>query len=484
MQCNVVTHGLCPVLSLLCLAASAFPAEVPHILSFQGVLSQASGQPVADGPHSVRFRLFNGSEGNQTVTDEPHTVSSSTIRLGSTPIVAASEVVRKADGTVTYTRNVAYTINNSTGVITRVSAAAIPDGTALKVSYRWLPAVYWTETQTVQTSRGMFAALLGVATSLSPGALTGDDWLEVAVADGASPEVLGPRRRLAASPYALRTASLDGASGGNVSGAIRASGQVSGQGFSLYSTPFSVISPGIVGTGATSAGGDAPGIRAVGANGTGLALDALGNVNLDGNLDLDGNVNIDGTVVTTSSISTGSLFASRGVRGHATAILAGVTGEGVTGVDSSSPGVRAWSGPGGGLALEAMGDISATDDIRATGDIEAGRYITGKGALRPDYDSGLLSIAAGVNTHIITLPASVGNNIASWMVVVTYENVNVYASGSTHWVVPGSSWLSSLYHVRKDNAGATTSREMVVERTAAAPAGSLSFRVRIWVPHD
>jgi len=63
-------------LALLCLAvtSSAGAADVPQLINVQGKLTDAVGDPVADGPHSVTFSIYDVASGGTALWSEPRTV--------------------------------------------------------------------------------------------------------------------------------------------------------------------------------------------------------------------------------------------------------------------------------------------------------------------------------------------------------------------------------------------------------------------------
>jgi hypothetical protein len=83
----------------------------------------------------------------------------------------------------------------------------------------------WSETQaSVSVSGGMFSAALGTVAALGEFAFgAADRWIEVSI--GANPPL--PRIRLATSPYAFRVSTIDGATGGMVSGDVTIAGKAS-----------------------------------------------------------------------------------------------------------------------------------------------------------------------------------------------------------------------------------------------------------------
>ncbi len=62
------------VLAVLVLAGQAF-SQVPHIMSYQGILTDASGTPVPDGPVNLTFRLFDAPAGGTAVWEESQQVA-------------------------------------------------------------------------------------------------------------------------------------------------------------------------------------------------------------------------------------------------------------------------------------------------------------------------------------------------------------------------------------------------------------------------
>ena len=146
--------------------------------------------------------------------------------------------------------------------------------------------------------------------------------------------------------------------------------------------------------------------------------------------------------------------------------------------------MRARSALTGGLALEAVGDISSTDDIRAARDITATRFVAGKGLLRPDFDSGLLTMAENVDSRTVALPDSLGHEIGSWLVEVTYEAIGEDANGRYHTIWPGHMYLRWVYTRTVNSVGSTVNRDILVAREPSAGTRAIQFRVRIWIPHN
>ena len=59
------THCVCAVLTVCTVWA-----QVPDRMSYQGVLTDASGVPVADGSHSLAFALYAVSSGGAALWTE------------------------------------------------------------------------------------------------------------------------------------------------------------------------------------------------------------------------------------------------------------------------------------------------------------------------------------------------------------------------------------------------------------------------------
>jgi len=64
---------LCAVVCLACIAASA-AAEVPSTLSYQGVLTDASGMAVHDGSYTIEFRIYDIASGGTALWTETRSV--------------------------------------------------------------------------------------------------------------------------------------------------------------------------------------------------------------------------------------------------------------------------------------------------------------------------------------------------------------------------------------------------------------------------
>jgi hypothetical protein len=79
--------------------------------------------------------------------------------------------------------------------------------------------VLWTETQMgVEVSGGLFDVLLGSDPSI-PDSAFADDWTWLGIQIGADPEI-APLTKLVTVPYAFRVATVDGSTGGIISGDV------------------------------------------------------------------------------------------------------------------------------------------------------------------------------------------------------------------------------------------------------------------------
>lgn len=88
-----------------------------------------------------RIRFNYGPQAATQVTNETHTTADGSFTLNNKPgIIGGSEVLQDVTGTVTYTRGVEYVINNNTGVVS-VDTTAIPNGTDVRISYKYASGV-------------------------------------------------------------------------------------------------------------------------------------------------------------------------------------------------------------------------------------------------------------------------------------------------------------------------------------------------------
>ena len=111
---------------------------------------------------------------------------------------------------------------NYQGRLTNAGGTAVPDG-----NYSIVFTIYdapsggtalWTETSSVSTSGGLFAVLLGSLNPV-PDSMFNDVDRYLGVKVGTDPE-LAPRQRLVSVGYAYRVSSVDGASGGTITGKV------------------------------------------------------------------------------------------------------------------------------------------------------------------------------------------------------------------------------------------------------------------------
>jgi hypothetical protein len=514
-------------LSLFASAIAAACAAVPLAVPFQGRLADAAGRPVPDGSYNVRFTVYNAPAGPQTVTGEYQTFSGDTVTLNHHPVVVNSETIRKSDNTVTYTRGVAYTVDYANGIVTRAGAAAIPDGTVVKIDYQWMGRVLSDGTQTVQTRNGLFATTIAIA---SASALSGDDWVEVSVLNGSTWEPLSPRVKMASAPYALQVAMLDGADGGSVHGSVSVDGSVtaertvSGRGasYKVFNRPFT--EPGVAGYGVTGTGGEAPGVLAVGANdGAGLGLTVQGRAYVTNSLLVEngaqilpslstGSIGANGVVTANGVVVGGSLGAGEGIHtalglyagsintagdivsGHyflgggltvpsatiskdlTVGSIAGQAADfsqtlGATSINAGTIEVRGTVFGNVGVFLSTLnaplvwGPEAQFDTVRTTNLI--GGTVAGTGMTKPDYTAlGSVWPAAGHYTQFFTLPSALRYDGGNLLIdVMPYED----SSGTrTYWSPRYLDWNT------------TVNGDVAVSLAPGYSGAAINFRLRVW----
>ncbi|MBN1480275.1 tail fiber domain-containing protein [candidate division KSB1 bacterium] len=120
-------------LSLFCVVTSVVFAQIPQTISYQGVLSDATGAPVADGNYTLVFKLYASATGGTALWTETQTV---TVTSGVLDAVLGSLTPLNLPFTQPYWLGI--TINNQTGeLLPRIeltsaayslSARTVPDG--------------------------------------------------------------------------------------------------------------------------------------------------------------------------------------------------------------------------------------------------------------------------------------------------------------------------------------------------------------------
>ena len=60
---------VCIIFFLVLVAVSAGYSEIPQMIGYQGMVTDAAGDPVADGDYSMRFRLYNAATGGTELWD-------------------------------------------------------------------------------------------------------------------------------------------------------------------------------------------------------------------------------------------------------------------------------------------------------------------------------------------------------------------------------------------------------------------------------
>ena len=110
--------------------------------------------------------------------------------------------------------------------------------------------VLWTETQTgVEVSQGLFNVLLGSDPPI-PDTVFADDWTWLGIQIGADPEI-APLTKLATVPYAFRVSTVDGSTGGVISGDVSVQSDLDVDG-DLRVTGKATIGPGHTNTGTSA----------------------------------------------------------------------------------------------------------------------------------------------------------------------------------------------------------------------------------------
>lgn len=84
--------------------------------------------------------IFVNVADSTQVTDEAQTVASNAATLDNAPIVPTSEVVTDTAAGTTYVRGTDYTIDNDTGILTRLTGGSMGETEGLKISYKYVDA--------------------------------------------------------------------------------------------------------------------------------------------------------------------------------------------------------------------------------------------------------------------------------------------------------------------------------------------------------
>ncbi len=58
---------------LFCLMATSY-AEIPHLINYQGKLTDTDGNPVSDGVHSITFRIYDAADGGNLLWEETQSI--------------------------------------------------------------------------------------------------------------------------------------------------------------------------------------------------------------------------------------------------------------------------------------------------------------------------------------------------------------------------------------------------------------------------
>jgi hypothetical protein len=114
-------------------------------------------------------------------------------------------------------------IMNFQGILLDSSNAPVKDS-SWQVAFRVFDAgvggaLIWNETQTVTTKNGLFNTFLGSVNPISDANFSGQNrWLELQLV--ANPSPYSPRTQIGSVGYAFRAATIDGATGGSISGNV------------------------------------------------------------------------------------------------------------------------------------------------------------------------------------------------------------------------------------------------------------------------
>ena len=184
-------------------------AAIPRTLPFQGILKNPTTGTFYDGPQSVRFRLYDTAGGNWSATDEYHYVQGTYIYLNHKPVIPADLSLKSFEPPVTYTYPAAYDIFEPTlGVLRIKDKTLIPDGRKVYVSYQSTRKTLWEETRTIPVSKGLFSTVLGDNPS-NPfsSAVFFDEPYWVGIKVGTDPEMVQPIP-LTSVAYAVTSSSL------------------------------------------------------------------------------------------------------------------------------------------------------------------------------------------------------------------------------------------------------------------------------------
>lgn len=63
------------VLLIACLLSSSLAAQIPKLISYQGLLTNSSGQVLTDGSYNITVKIFDAATGGGELWSEDHTVS-------------------------------------------------------------------------------------------------------------------------------------------------------------------------------------------------------------------------------------------------------------------------------------------------------------------------------------------------------------------------------------------------------------------------
>jgi predicted acyltransferase (DUF342 family) len=263
----------------------------------------------------------------------------------------------------------------------------------------------WSETQVISTENGQFSVSLGSVNPILDTVFNQDDRY-LAVKVGADPE-MSSRTRLLTVPWAFRTSTVDGASGGAVTGNIQLSGNIT-------------VSAAVVNL-ALAVGGD---LDVVGDATVGSNLDVGGAASIVSSAAIGGSMTVAGTIdcASLSTVTTVAVGTHAGVAGDLdVGGSAAIANNMLVGSDADVTGNLSCSGAtslgntnvGGSLNVvngASIGtNVTVGGTVSVTGDVDCNDLTTiGNANISADVAAGG-SLAVG-GAALVTSDITVGNS--------------------------------------------------------------------------
>lgn len=72
MKTLIALRSVCLLVVLIAMSVGIAQAQLPRVISYQGLLTQPSGEPVIDGTYQLVMRLFNAESGGTLLWEESH----------------------------------------------------------------------------------------------------------------------------------------------------------------------------------------------------------------------------------------------------------------------------------------------------------------------------------------------------------------------------------------------------------------------------